>query len=60
MPAIFDLLFHEYCRSRLAEMRKQLLIQPKTDGLPEYDASHGREITARHALRMDVGDEREE
>lgn len=26
MPAIFDLLYREYCRARLAEMRKQLLI----------------------------------
>ena len=24
MPAIFDLLYREYCRARLAEMRKQL------------------------------------
>jgi len=28
MPAIFDLLYREYCRARLAEMRKQLLISP--------------------------------
>lgn len=26
MPAIFDLLYREYCRARLAEMREQLLI----------------------------------
>jgi hypothetical protein len=26
MPAIFDLLYREYCRARLAEMRKELLI----------------------------------
>jgi len=26
MPAILDLLYREYCRARLAEMRKQLLI----------------------------------
>ena len=26
MPALFDLLYREYCRARLAEMRKQLLI----------------------------------
>ena len=30
MPAIFDLLYREYCRARLAEMRKQLLI-PRTE-----------------------------
>ncbi|OAF04899.1 hypothetical protein AYJ54_23030 [Bradyrhizobium centrolobii] len=29
MPAIFDLLYREYCRARLAEMRKQLLIRGK-------------------------------
>jgi hypothetical protein len=28
MPVIFDLLYREYCRARLAEMRKQLLISP--------------------------------
>jgi len=26
MSTIFDLLYREYCRARLAEMRKQLLI----------------------------------
>jgi hypothetical protein len=26
MPIIFDMLYREYCRARLAEMRKQLLI----------------------------------
>jgi hypothetical protein len=35
MPAIFDLLYREYCRARLAEMRKQLLIQSNSHGLPE-------------------------
>jgi hypothetical protein len=29
MPAIFDFLYREYCRARLAEMRKQLLISPE-------------------------------
>ena len=24
MPALFDVLYREYCRARLAEMRKQL------------------------------------
>ena len=34
MPAIFDLLYHEYCRARLAEMRKQLRIMRQSpDGL---------------------------
>ena len=26
MPALFDLLYREYCQARLAEMRKQLLL----------------------------------
>jgi hypothetical protein len=29
MPAIFDLLYREYCRARLAEMPKQLLLMPQ-------------------------------
>jgi hypothetical protein len=40
MPVILDLLYREYCRARLAEMRKQLLI-PTSDETPEtnWDAS---------------------
>ncbi len=34
MPTIFDLLYREYCRARLAEMRRQLLI-PVSDELLE-------------------------
>ena len=26
MPTVFDFLYREYCRARLAEMRKQLLL----------------------------------
>ena len=29
MPAILDFLYQEYCRARLAEMRKQLFLLPK-------------------------------
>jgi hypothetical protein len=35
MPAIFDLLYREYCRARLTEMRKQLLIRPVNDEVLE-------------------------
>ena len=35
MPAIFDLIYREYCRARLAEMRKQLLISPERHAVPE-------------------------
>jgi hypothetical protein len=30
MPAILDLLYREYCRARLTEMRKQLLIRAES------------------------------
>ncbi|MGY4284909.1 hypothetical protein ACVWXO_004129 [Bradyrhizobium sp. LM2.7] len=41
MPAIFDLLYREYCRARLAEMRKQLLIAGQSPEVLEadYDAA---------------------
>ena len=32
MSAVFDFLYREYCRARLAEMRKQLLLRR---GMPE-------------------------
>jgi|tagenome__1003787_1003787.scaffolds.fasta_scaffold20913488_2 hypothetical protein len=35
MPAIFDFLYRKYCRARLAEMRKQLLISPERHEVPE-------------------------
>ena len=31
MPTILDMLYREYCRARLAEMRKQLLIPAASD-----------------------------
>jgi hypothetical protein len=39
MPAIFDLLYREYCRARLAEMRKQLLISPERLEVPKRFAT---------------------
>ena len=35
MSVIFDLLYRDYCRARLAEMRKQLLISPERHEVPE-------------------------
>ena len=35
MSAILDLLYREYCRARLAEMRKQLLLLPDSHALSE-------------------------
>jgi hypothetical protein len=37
MPAIFDLLYFEYCRARLAEMRKQLLIAGERPDIPQEE-----------------------
>ena len=33
VPAIFELLYKEFCRARLAEMRKQLLLVGKPSKL---------------------------
>jgi hypothetical protein len=48
MPYIFDRLYRQYCRARLVEMRKQLLlISPRAHGEPEpiWDAKD--EVRAR-------------
>jgi len=34
MSAWLDLLYREYCRARLAEMRKQLLLSATNDEIP--------------------------
>ena len=34
MSAILDLLYREYCRARLAEMRKQLLLSATNNEIP--------------------------
>jgi hypothetical protein len=41
MSVILDLLYREYCRARLAEMRRQLLVSVAGDQIPEtnWDAS---------------------
>ena len=42
MSAILDLIYREYCRARLAEMRKQLLLSVANDEIPaaNWDASN--------------------
>ena len=35
MPTIFDFLYREYCRARLAEMRKQLLLSAESHMVPD-------------------------
>ncbi|MCC8984493.1 hypothetical protein [Bradyrhizobium acaciae] len=55
MSTIFDMLYHEYCRARLAEMRKQLSIPvigeilhaPSEDGDPS--GPHDRGWTTEEA-----------
>ncbi len=42
MPTIFDLLYREYCRARLTEMRKQLLLWPGTPKNGEVNRDAGR------------------
>jgi hypothetical protein len=37
MPTLFDVLYREFCRTRLAEMRKQLLLWP---GTPAVSGEH--------------------
>ena len=57
MPAIFELLYKEFCRARLAEMRKQLLLTGKhpelfqadddsadPDGADDIDTGHAAEL----------------
>ena len=47
MPALFDFLYREYCRARLAEMRKQLLLWPGSHEVPEANFDTGdRDDTA--------------
>jgi hypothetical protein len=41
MPALFDYLYGEYCRARLAEMRKQLLIRAESQEVPEANFDAG-------------------
>lgn len=41
MSTIFDLLYREYCRARLAEMRKQLLIPVASDQIREANWDAG-------------------
>jgi hypothetical protein len=41
MPIIFDVLYREFCRARLAEMRKQLLLWPGTPVVLEANCKAG-------------------
>src|SRR4029077_16303271 len=41
MPIIFDVLYREFCRARLAEMGKQLLLWPGNPVVPEENCEAG-------------------
>ncbi|MGY8632145.1 hypothetical protein RAD15_06585 [Bradyrhizobium sp. 14AA] len=55
MPAIFELLYKEFCRARLAEMRKQLLLTRKHAELflpSEDSADPDAEMDAQHEANL--------
>jgi hypothetical protein len=56
MSTILDLLYREYCRARLAEMRQQLLIPVASDEIRESSWNAGGPAAAGD--RGSVGDER--
>jgi len=60
MPTIFDLLYREYCRARLAEMRKQLLIQPESHEVSEANCDASRPECAADQGSSRLGDSRRE
>jgi hypothetical protein len=60
MPFIFDLLYREYCRARLAEMRKQLLIRPESHEGPEANCDANRPDCAADQSSSRLGDAQRE
>jgi hypothetical protein len=46
MPIIFDVLYREFCRARLTEMRKQLLLWPGRPVVPEENCEAGHPYDA--------------
>lgn len=55
MPAVFEFLYREFCRARLAEMRKPLLIRP--DGLEAPEDARFDGHTDRWSGLGDLQDE---
>ena len=56
MSALFDLLYRQYCRARLAEMRKQLLLigsHQVTEA--NCDADYADRAADRHTVRVTRG-----
>jgi hypothetical protein len=60
MPTIFDLLYREYCRARLAEMRKQLLIRPESHEVSEANCDASRPDCAADQGSSRLGDSQRE
>jgi hypothetical protein len=60
MPTIFDLLYREYCRARLAEMRKQLLIRSESHEVPEATCDASRLDCAADQGSSRLGDSQRE
>ena len=60
MPAIFDFLYREYCRARLAEMRKQLLVRPHNREVPEANCDASRSDCAADQASSHLGDQQRE
>ncbi|TAI66859.1 hypothetical protein [Bradyrhizobium sp. Leo170] len=56
MSIILDLLYREYCRARLAEMRQQLLIPVANDEIREANCDAGD--PAGPGDRVSGGDDR--
>jgi hypothetical protein len=54
MPAIFELLYKEFCRARLAEMRKQLLLTGKHPNhfLPDDDPAAPDGVDPQHEAEL--------
>ena len=51
MPIIFDVLYREFIRARLAEMRKQLLLWPGTAVVPDEKCDAGHPDDAAESSR---------
>ena len=60
MPTILDLLYREYCRARLAEMRKELLIRPGSHEVLEANCDASGPDCAADQDSSRLGDSQQE
>ena len=51
MPVLFDLLYREFIRARLAEMKKQLLLWPDSAVIPDEKCDAGHPDDAAESSR---------